>query len=76
MSPTQPTAEVRDRGQPARCVDPGQVQDDAERGPRPDGDETDDSGRPAERDERECRVRPGDEDEDHRVVEPSGTETS
>ena len=45
-----------------------------ERSSDPDGHETHDASRPVERDERERRVRPGDEDEDHGVVEPSGAQ--
>ena len=41
---------------------------------RPHGDEDDGLCRPRERQQRERRVRPGDEDEDHRVVEPPGAQ--
>ena len=69
--PDPSDAEVGDRNEPPRSLYPDEVQDDSQCSAQPDGYETHDANRAVERNERERRVGPGDEDEDHGVVEPS-----
>ena len=63
--------DVRHRDQPLRRVDPDELEHHADERPSPHRDA--DGGRQVafEHEHRERRVRAGDEDEDHRVIEPS-----
>ena len=62
---------VGEHRDPARRIEPDEVEHEAERGAEPDGGEHDPGDRAVEREQGERRVRARDEEEDRRVVEPS-----
>ena len=59
-----------ERGQPRRCVDPEEVEHEARSRAGPDDDEDRIGQLAVEGQQRERRVRPGNQEEDRRVVEP------
>ena len=60
-----------ERGQPLRCVHPREVEHEPSRGAAPDDDQDHVADPAVEREQRERRVRAGDQQQDRRVVEPA-----